>query len=127
MGRRETNEHGHVGCKGDAEEPSVSGKEPIAEVSDRLGVPLLDVFVIKVTIQIEDLLLVGEITGSRSCAFRFRGGGGIDNFGCLSRWSGDDNGYTESKGELSTRELLDDRENSAYPGSGPFSLGILGT
>ena len=61
VGRREANEHRYVGRKGNAEKSPVNGEEQIAEISNRLGVPLLDVLIIEVTIPVEGFLFVRDI------------------------------------------------------------------
>ena len=61
VGRRETDEYGHVGREGDTEKSSVDGEEQVAGISDGLGVPLLDVLFILVTRPPEGLLFVGDI------------------------------------------------------------------
>ena len=46
VGRSKANKYGHIGRKGETEKPPVNGEEQIAEVSNRLGVPLLDVLIV---------------------------------------------------------------------------------
>jgi hypothetical protein len=90
VGRRKTDEYGHVGRKSDAEKPSVNGEEHIAEISNRLGVLLLDVLIVEITLPVEGFLFVRDIlrraigTRSGDSILRFRSNREIDDLGFLS-------------------------------------------
>lgn len=104
VGRREADKHGHVGCEGDTEQPSVSGEEHVAEIPDRLGVLLLDIFFIEITLPPEGLLLVGDILSrvarrSRLCNsfLGFLSGWEVDDFGSLNSWFWGGNDFTTAR------------------------------
>lgn len=98
----EPDEYGHVGRKGDAEKPSIDGKEEVANISDRLGVLLPDVFIVQITLPVESFLFGRDIlrrvarSSSRNTVCRFRSGRKIDYFGSMSSWLG---GCDESAAE----------------------------
>ena len=53
-----TNEYRHIGHKSDTEEPSVNGEKKVTNISDRLGVSLINVLIIEITLPVESLLFV---------------------------------------------------------------------
>ena len=63
MCRSEGDEDRHVGREGDTEKSTVDRKEHIAQVADRLGMPLLDVLILQVTFPVETILLGSKIIG----------------------------------------------------------------
>ena len=131
VGRRETNEYGHVGREGDTEKPSVNGEEHIAEVPDRLGVLLLDVLLIEITLPVEGLLFIGDIlrrvTGSRSrdSFLGFCSSREIDDFGFPGGWLwGGDIFTTARKREVNNQQPKESQRKSTH---GPLSVDIPDT
>lgn len=130
MSRCKTDEYGHVGREGDTEKPSVDGEEQVADISDGLGVLLLDVLFIFITFPPEGLLPVGDILtgaggGPRDGFLGFRSGREIDDFRFLNSWLRDGNCFTttrkrevniekpkESQKALLTQEVVPSRSTS---------------
>ena len=92
--RRKNDEDEHVGRERDAEEPSVNGKEHIAEISNRLGVLFLDVLAIEISLPPGGCLFVGDISKTTTARGGFIDGtpsfrssnSGIDSFRSLNDW-----------------------------------------
>lgn len=57
----ETDEDRHVGREGYAEESSVDREEQVAQVTNWLGMFLLDVFLFQVTFPVETILLGSDV------------------------------------------------------------------
>jgi len=61
--RSESDEDRHVGREGDAEKSTVDREEHVAQVANRLDMPLLDVLIFQVTFPVETILLGSEVIG----------------------------------------------------------------
>ena len=59
----ESDEDRHVGREGDAEKSTVDREEHVAQVANRLGMPLLDILLFQVTFPVETILLGSEVIG----------------------------------------------------------------
>lgn len=90
VGCRKADEYAHVCCKGDAEKPSVNGEERITEISNRLGLLLVDVLIIEITLPPGGFLFADGV--SRAAVVNrsgdgtpgLRSGSEISDTGCLN-------------------------------------------
>ena len=63
MCRSETDEDRHVCREGDAEKSPVDREEQVAQITDRLGVPLLHVLLLQVSFPVETILPGSDVIG----------------------------------------------------------------
>jgi len=101
VSRRETDEYGNVGREDNTEKSSANREQQIAEVSDRLGVLLLDILLVE---KQEHFSFVGNIlrrvvgrSRSRDTYLGFHSGMEANDLGFPRNWSREDNGFTAAR------------------------------